>query len=72
MPKQWFDCVKDCWAIAEITEDSKELALESLVEELIKFQVVLSEDEACALLSTSIMRGEAFLIWETSCFRNCI
>lgn len=48
-------------AIAEITDDSKELALESLVEELkIKFQVVLSEDEARALLSTSIMRGEAF------------
>ncbi len=48
-------------AVAEMSEDSKALALQSLAEELkIKFQVVLSEQEAIALLSTSLMHGEGF------------
>ncbi len=48
-------------AVVEISDESRELALQSLIEEIrIKFQVVLSDKEAKAILNTSLMHGEGF------------
>jgi len=48
-------------AVLEMPAESKELALQSLTEELkVKFQVVLSEKEARTIFNASMMRGEAF------------
>ena len=48
-------------AVLEMPTESKELALQSLTEELkVKFQVVLSEKEARTIFNASMMRGEAF------------
>ena len=48
-------------AVLEMPAESKELALQSLTEELkVKFQVVLSEKEARTIFNASMMHGEAF------------
>ena len=48
-------------AVVEMPDESKELALQSLAEELrVKFQVILSAQEARTLLNTSLMHGETF------------
>ena len=50
-------------AIKEMPEGSKENALQSLAEEIrVKFQVVLSEDQARSILNTTLINGEAFFI----------
>ena len=50
-------------AISEMPEESKENALQSLAEEIrVKFQVVISEDQARSILKTTLMNGEAFFI----------
>ena len=48
-------------AVSEISDDSKELALQSLTEEIrVKFQVLLSEKEAVAVLNATLMHGDEF------------
>jgi putative nucleotidyltransferase with HDIG domain len=50
-------------AVSEISDDSKELALQSLTEEIrVKFQVLLSEEEAEAILNATLMHGDEFFI----------
>ena len=44
-----------------MSEESQELALQSLVEEIrIKFQVLISEDEASSIFRASLMQGNEF------------
>ena len=48
-------------AVVEMSEESQELALQSLVEEIrIKFQVLISEDEARSIFHASLMQGNEF------------
>ena len=60
-------------AIKEMPEGSKENALQSLAEEIrVKFQVVLSEDQARSILNTTLINGRHFLFWAINCYPNCI
>ena len=48
-------------AVSEISNDSKEQALQSLTEEIrIKFQVLLTEEEAEAVLNATLLHGDKF------------
>ena len=60
-------------AVVEMSEESQELALQSLVEEIrIKFQVLISEDEARSIFHALLMQGNEFLIWEIKSCPNSI
>ena len=54
--------LREVIAVSEISDDSKELAAQSLTEEIrVKFQVLLSEKEAViAVLNATLMHGDEF------------